>query len=157
MGIVRTTALFWGRLLEASRQWNGVEAAGLTSFLPLTGTDSQTSYRAEGEAMPVRQSDRKWVDIFTVSAGYFTAMEFRSDRAETSKQPTMARIREWRSWTNRSCGSNGRSRNPVGKRIEVSGKLWTIVGVAGHVKPYGLDTGEHARFTCHIVRRRIRT
>ena len=139
------TALFWGRLLEASRQWNGVEAAGLTSFLPLTGTDSQTSYRAEGEAMPVRQSDRKWVDIFTVSAGYFTAMGIPLEQGrnfeatDDGSHPRVAIVDESlvrKQWPDR---------NPVGKRIEVSGKLWTIVGVAGHVKPYGLDTGEHAQ------------
>jgi putative ABC transport system permease protein len=140
-----STGRFWDRLLESSRGWNGVAAAGVTSFLPLTDTDSQTSYVPEGEAQPARLADRKWVDIFTVSAGYFTAMSIpvrkgrNFEETDDAAHPRVAIVDD------SLAGKSWPGRNPVGKRIKVSGKLWTIVGVAGHVKPYGLDAGEHAQ------------
>jgi predicted permease len=139
------TARFWDQLLASALQSNGVEAAGLTSFLPLTNTDSQTSYVPEGETRPVLLADRKWVDIFTVSAGYFAGMQIPLRQGRTFeatddvKHPAVVVI------DTSLAQKHWAGRNSVGKRIEVSGKMWTVVGVAGHVKPYGLDASEHVQ------------
>jgi len=137
---------FWDRLLQQSRQWNGVIAAGLTTFLPLTDTDSQTSYRAEGEPLPKRLADRKWVDIAVASPGYFAAMEIPLYQGRTFEETDDATHPPVVIVDESLVRKNWPGQNPIGKRIAVSsGKLRTIVGVAGHVKPYGLDAAEHAQ------------
>jgi putative ABC transport system permease protein len=140
------TVRFWDRLLDSAQQWNGTRAAGLTSFLPLTDTDSQTGYIPEGEAPPARLADKKWVDIATVSPGYFAAMGIPLQQGRTFEATDDATHPAVVIVDDSLARKHWPGQNPAGKRIHVSaGKLRTIVGVAGHVKPYGLDAGEHAQ------------
>ncbi|HXS96951.1 MAG TPA: ABC transporter permease [Candidatus Limnocylindrales bacterium] len=117
----------------------GVQAVGMVSSLPLTGSVGWGGIKVEGYQPPPGQELQ--VDIRTASDDYFRAMEIPivdgrafSDR-DTLDGPQVAIIDAKfarRFWPQES---------PVGKHVWFDPKKpMTIVGVAGVVKQYGLET-----------------
>ncbi len=117
----------------------GVKAEGVVSVLPLTGSVGWGGINVEGYTPPPGQELQ--VDLRTASTDYFRAMEiplrrgrFFSER-DTADKPQVVIIEEKfaeRFWPHE---------DPIGKHLWFDPKKpFTIVGVVGVVKQYGLDT-----------------
>ena len=136
-------ANFYKEILQRIRALPGVQSAGATSILPLSGNNSSGSFQIEGRIMPQGQSSPHG-DRWAATTDYFSTMKipiirgrFFDDRDTMESLPvaiideTMAR----KYWPNE---------DPVGKRITFQGgpnnPIWReIVGIAGHVKHKGLE------------------
>ena len=121
----------------------GVQHAGFTSILPMTGTNSDSSFDIEG-----RHSDDKNPspdeELRQVSPGFFQAMQipllkgrqFReSDSADAPPVVIINAALAQRYWPNE---------DPIGKRISAgrsaSKEKWaTVIGIVGNVRHRGLD------------------
>jgi len=121
----------------------GVEGAGATNFLPLTGFWDIASFRIEGRPAP-RPNEEPSADNRVVTERYFLTMGIRllrgrefDGRDREGAQPvviineTMAR----RYWPNE---------DPIGARINFGqGNSAEIVGVVNDVKSFGLEEQTH--------------
>jgi putative ABC transport system permease protein len=136
---------FYDRLLQRLRASSGVEAAGLTSVLPVSDNFDRRTIEVEGQ--PRAASELSEVDNYAVTPGYLGAMSIPVLRGRAlSEQDTgdvqlvvlisegMAR----KYWPNEEA---------IGKRIRyynsdpAEQRPWrTVVGVVPDVKQYGLDT-----------------
>jgi predicted permease len=128
----------------------GVKTEGLVSALPLTGTVGWGGINVEGYAPPPGQELQ--VDARVASTDYFRAMDIplRKGRVfsehDTSDSPQVVIIDEKfaeRFWPHD---------NPIGKHLwQNPKKPFTIVGVVGVVKQYGLDIdGKIAVYFPHL-------
>ena len=134
--------VFWDRLLTAARAIPGVEAAGLTSNVPLSGNVSSGSYSIVGytpgptEAAPHGRQE-------VVGGDYFRAMRIPilegrvftdSDTAESPRVVVIDQFLANRYFAGRS---------PIGQQIRRGGAEsppFTIVGVVGTIN--SIDLGE---------------
>jgi putative ABC transport system permease protein len=131
---------FWSRVLELVRQVPGVEAAGLTSALPLSGNNASGSFGIEGQPPGPAGYGPGSAGYRMVSEGYFTTMGIP--------------LLQGRDFDQRDIGGGGpviiinralaeqyfRGVDPVGRRIRLQsgmdnqGDGWlTIIGVVGDV------------------------
>ncbi len=134
---------FFNKITERLEALPGVEAAGVTSVLPLSESFDGRGLIIEDHPKP--QGEELSVDLYTVTPGYLRAMQIQllngrlllAEDTENSQQvalinETMARAL----WENE---------NPIGKRIKMAGSPdpnapWrTIVGVVRDVTQYGID------------------
>ena len=128
---------FYDQLLEKASAIPGVEAAALSSVLPLSG-DSDTSFFLEGHPVPRAQSDTPTTWYRLVSAGYFDAMgiALRRGRVFASREaaPSVV-VNETFARTYFPGG------DPIGRRLRFSrdgdDPWFTIVGVVADVKTRG--------------------
>ncbi len=136
-------ANFYQQALQQIRALPGVQSAGATSILPMSGNNSSGSFRIEGRDVPQGQS-LPHGDRWAATTDYFSTMKinlvrgrFFDDRDTMTSQPvaiideTMAK----KYWPNE---------DPMGKRISYQGSqqnpIWReIVGIVGHVKHRGLE------------------
>ncbi|HJU74620.1 MAG TPA: ABC transporter permease [Gemmatimonadaceae bacterium] len=130
---------FYERAVERLRNVPGVTSAAVARLTPLTGGNSQTVYRREGDTRPADapMSDEQFVYINDVGPGYFATMqiplvsgrEFAStDRSGAPDVVVISAAMAARVWPNESA---------LGKRISVNGPdgPWReVVGVARDVK-----------------------
>jgi len=146
-------ALFYKQLLERAQGLAGVQAAGLSSFLPLGGRDLSTNFQIEG-APAVASADQPRAKFRAASAGYFAALGIpllqgrlfnRFDSERTPKVVIINQAAARLYWPNE---------NPIGKRV-LSGldeSAWsTIIGVVGNVKHAGLDTESSPEMYYHYL------
>ncbi len=129
----------------------GVKSQGLISALPLTGSVGWGEINVEGYAPPPGQELQ--VDMRVASTGYFSAMEIPLlkgrffNEHDTKDSQQMAIIDEkfaQRFWPRD---------NPIGKHLwfDHPDKPFTITGVVGVVKQYGLDSdGKIAVYFPHL-------
>jgi putative ABC transport system permease protein len=149
--------VFHDQVLERLAAVPGVEAAGLISSLPLSGTNADTTVFIEGQPVP-EPSDRPRTHPRTISPDYFRAMGVRmvEGRAFTehdhARAPRVAIINETmarRFWP---------ASPAIGKRIaldyeamkffrdrppelDLAAGMREIVGIVRDVKHEGLETG----------------
>jgi putative ABC transport system permease protein len=131
---------FFDSALERISRLPGVEAAGLTSQLPIAGGDTNGGIDIEGRPFPPGQ--RPIAQKRIVSPAYFAAMGIpvKSGRAFTAADNTRAPAVMVVSETFARQQFPGQ--DPLGKRVAF---LWdiegfqTVVGVVGDVKHNGLD------------------
>ena len=117
----------------------GVTAAGVVSALPLTGEVGWGTIKVEGYTPPLGQELQ--VDLRIASANYFTTMEIplikgrfflQTDKADAPRVVIIEQKFADRFWPNGDA---------VGKHLWFDPKKsYTIVGVVGVVKQYGLDS-----------------
>jgi FtsX-like permease family/MacB-like periplasmic core domain len=116
----------------------GIHSAGLTSFLPLAGPGGSGSFKIEGRP-PFEPGKEPSAQNNLISHDYFRTMgiEMRAGRAFTSQDgadaPSVAIINETMA---RRFFPN---ENPIGHRFVGSPTPWTIVGVVGDTRHFGLD------------------
>ena len=127
--------------MERVRALPGVQAAGVVSDLPLTGSGDNWPIAIEGR--PAKSlADQPEVEADVISAGYLSALRVRLiagrnvTEADTADSPRAAVISEAMArhfWPNE---------NPIGRRLTTGPfpeKPWEIVGVVRNVKHGGLD------------------
>jgi predicted permease len=130
---------FYREIEERISHLPGVRSEGVVSALPLTGTVGWGGIKVEGYTPPPGRELQ--VDLRTASTDYFRTMgiplikgRFFSEY-DTAEMPPVVIIDEkfaQRFWPND---------NPIGKHLWFNPKkTFTIVGVVGVVKQYGLET-----------------
>jgi putative ABC transport system permease protein len=140
----RPVADFYTELIRRVRAIPGVETVGLTSILPLSGTNSDSSFAIEGRD-PFQSSAYPDEEIRAISPDYFKALKvpllrgrFFDDRDNAdAPQTTIVNEAFARKWFP--------NEDAVGKRITFSDprkpdiKWVTIVGTVGDMRHRGLD------------------
>ena len=145
---------FWNRLTEKVRALPGVEAAGLTSNIPLSGDTNDSVILAEGYVMAKGES---LISPFnaSVSPGFFEAMSIPLKRgrfftaSDDQHAPKVVIVDE------RLARRFWKDQDPVGRRMwkpesaeELSGgpgpksHFYTVTGVVGNVRMTGLTEKE---------------
>jgi predicted permease len=145
---------FWNRLTERVRALPGVQAAGITSNIPLSGDTNDSVILAEGYVMAKGES---LISPFnsTVSPGYFEAMGIPIRRgryftdSDTDRAPAVVIVDE------RLAKRFWKDQDPIGRRMwkpdspqELSGgpgsktAFYTVVGVVGNTRVTGLTEKE---------------
>ena len=113
-----------------------VQAASWTSVLPLSGAQEEESIEIEGQPTP--RGPRPVVDVAAVGSGYFRALgisvlagrEFEAtDRLGSAGVAVVNRAMASRFWPGMS---------PLGRRFDVVGQKWTVVGVVADAKSASL-------------------
>jgi predicted permease len=136
---VQHISAFQSELLERVRNMPGIQSAGLTAYLPLSGADNAWSFFIEGRP-PLPIGVDNMVKYRPISPGYleaigipliqgrrFTATDSRSAPLVVIVNESMARTY----WEKDS---------PVGQHLHFGGPAWrTIVGVVGDVRHESLD------------------
>jgi putative ABC transport system permease protein len=131
---------FANRVLEQVQSIPGVLHAGFITPLPLGGSDWETGVNPEGRQMRFK-NDYLVTDIARVSPDYFAAMgvQIKKGRAfnafDKADSPRVAIVDE------RFVQQNFPNQDPIGKKILLaeSDQWCTVVGMAAHVKTYGID------------------
>lgn len=145
---------FWNRLTERVRALPGVEAAGITSTIPLSGDASDSVILAEGYVMARGES---LISPFqaTVSPGYFEAMSIPLKRgryfsaSDDERAPRVVIIDE------RLANRFWKGQDPIGRRMwkpespqdltagpGQKTRFYTVVGVVGNIRLTGLTESE---------------
>jgi putative ABC transport system permease protein len=132
---------FFDQVLQRIRAVPGVDAAGLTSQLPLGGNVDGYGVHPEGKLSPNPENDPS-ADRYSVSSDYLRTMRIplirgrafsETDRADTLPVVLVNQTLAQRTWP---------GEDPIGKRVKVGGMdgPWrTVVGVVGDVLHAGLD------------------
>lgn len=145
---------FWNRLMDNVRVLPGVQAAGLTSNIPLSGDTNDSVILAEGYVMAKGES---LISPFnaTVSPGFFEAMSIPVKRgrffapSDDERAPRVVIVDE------RLAKRFWKDQDPVGRRMwkpdstdELNAgpgprsRFYTVVGVVGSVRMTGLTESE---------------
>jgi len=112
----------------------GVDAAGATTRLPLTGTYHGWAYRVRSEVHPGQDEVWNLANVRVVSGDFFQALEIplvrgrwlsRSDTADVPPVVLISRDLAERHFADRDA---------VGEQIRCSGMWWTVVGVVDNVR-----------------------
>jgi putative ABC transport system permease protein len=136
---------FYERMLQRVKTLPGVEAAGLSSVLPVSDNFDRRTVEIEGQ--PRHPSELSEVDNYIVTPDYLQAMSIQLVRGrvltahDTSDAPFAVLVSESMArkfWP---------GENAIGKRVRfynsepVEQRPWqTVVGIVPDVKQYGLDT-----------------
>ncbi|HEX8489715.1 MAG TPA: ABC transporter permease, partial [Chthoniobacterales bacterium] len=136
---------FLNRMLERIETLPGVEAAGVTSVLPVSTNFDRRTIEVEGQ--PKGPGEHPDIDNYMVSPGYLRAMSIPllQGRALTAQDNENAPLVVLVSETMARKFWPGD--DPIGKRVRfhnsdpLEQRPWrTVVGVVRDVKQYGLDT-----------------
>jgi putative ABC transport system permease protein len=121
------------------RERPGIQSAGFTTYLPLSGSDNGWSFFIEGRP-PLPVGVYNMAKYRPVSPGYFETMGIPLIKgrwftpADTAETPWVMVINA--SMAHQYWGTE----NPVGRRLHFAGPTWrTVVGVVGDVLHEGLD------------------
>jgi hypothetical protein len=136
---------FYERMLQRLEALPGVEAAGLTSVLPVSASFDKRTIEVEGQQRP--PSELSEFDNYFVTPGYLRAMSIpvlrgrpltEQDTGETPPAVLISEALARKYWPDEDA---------IGKRIRyydfnpAEQRPWrTIVGIVPNVKQYGLDT-----------------
>ncbi|MCM3871733.1 MAG: ABC transporter permease [Pyrinomonadaceae bacterium] len=133
---------FFQQLIERVGALPGVEAAGASCVVPMTGDDFVLAFEIDGQP-PLQPGATQSTNYYSVSSDYFKAMGIPLSRGrvfnerDTKQSPRVAVINETMA-TKMFPGED-----PIGKRItfdrEDKNAWYEIVGIVGDVKQYGLD------------------
>jgi predicted permease len=145
---------FWNQLMDRVRALPGVQAAGITSSIPLGGNYSDSVILAEGYAMAPGES---LISPFaaSVSPGYFEAMAIPLKRGRLFTASDDERAAKVLVIDERLAQRFWKGADPVGRRMwkpEDPGELskgpgpkshfFTVVGVVGNIRTTGLTEKE---------------
>jgi putative ABC transport system permease protein len=124
----------------------GVESAGLTNYLPLSGWWGTRNFRVEGKPVPPPDATPEG-DFRVATPGYFSTMGIRVLRgrgftdADSATSPSVVIINETLA---RQYWPGG---DPVGQRMLVDvdngTRAWEIIGVVADVKSFGVQEDTH--------------
>jgi putative ABC transport system permease protein len=130
---------FFLALIERLATLPGVEAAGLTSGVPLSGSENLLPVTAEGQPPP--EAGHEIIsDYRVITAGYFEALGIPVVEGDSVHPSADARV-----WINQTMARAGwGDRSPVGRRLKLTNydreaPWYTVAGVVGDTRYTGLD------------------
>jgi putative ABC transport system permease protein len=139
----QAVAAFYQGALERIRALPGVEAAGASTILPLSGSNSDQSFVIEGR-IPRSIEDVADVEYRVVTPGYFRALEIHILSGRSFQQSDNDKVDGVTIVNQALARSYFPGEDPVGKRVTTDdprepNAVWlTIVGVSGDVRHRGL-------------------
>jgi putative ABC transport system permease protein len=137
---------FWRRFLESASRKTALAHVGVVSFLPMSDNDTENSYRLEGQPEPESASKMPFADHFVIGGDYLASMGIdilkgRGFRAtDDEKASDVVVIDE------DFARKNFPHSDPLRGRIIYRKKPWQIVGIARHVKDFGLNGASREQF-----------
>jgi putative ABC transport system permease protein len=133
---------FFQQLIERVGALPGVQAAGASCVVPMTGNDIVLGFEIDGRP-PLPPGSSQSTNFYSVSSDYFKAMDIPLRRGrvftaqDTKDSPRVAVINET------MAKKIFPDEDPIGKRIRFGDSdknpEFEIVGIVGDVKQYGLD------------------
>jgi putative ABC transport system permease protein len=135
----RRIAAFERELLETLMRKPGVQSAGLTTYLPLSGLDNGWSFVIEGRP-PLPVGMHNMAKYRPASTGYFETIGIPLLRGRSFAPADTADL-PWVTVINESMAREyWRGQDPIGKRLQFGAETWrTVIGVVGDVLHEGLD------------------
>jgi len=132
----------WLQIHDSLAALPGVEAASLTAASVPMGTDSSLPFWLEGQPKPPTTDEMKMTQLYLVQSDYLKVMRTPLERGrfltpqDSEHSPPVIVIDD------RFARLYFGDRDPIGKRVnfDILNVTAEIVGVAGHVKQWGLDT-----------------
>jgi len=138
----------------------GVKGAGVSALIPLSGNDNEMPFYVKGRPRPTSQGDMLWALLYVTSPGYLKAMEIPLLRGRYFGKQDMHRGSHVIVIDDVMARTVFPNEDPLGKSIvvaDLSGDLgpelsvpMEIVGIAGHVSHWGLDSDSTARVRSEI-------
>ena len=133
---------FTDRVVERVRGLPGVEAAAATGQIPMGGSYDQRGFYIQGR-VPANASDSPYVERYSVTADYFTALRIPlirgrlltdNDRADSMPVMVLSESTARQLWP---------GEDPIGHRVSIgdpkTGPWRTVVGIVGDVRHFSLD------------------
>ncbi len=136
--------LAYRQLLDRVRNIPGVQSAGLTTLVPLSGSDSELGFVVGAQAHPDFRH-APWAMFYAVSPGYLRAMGIPLLRGRKINEQDREHSPHVILVDDVLAKKVFPGQNPVGKQItlELLGLgPFQIVGVVGHVKHWGLASDD---------------
>jgi putative ABC transport system permease protein len=124
---------FWDRLRAALAAEPRVEAAELTSILPMSWNDSRMRLHPEGEA-PARPEDAPSVGFRRVSAGYLGALGVPMQRGRAFAETDRAEAPLVVVLSDTAARRLLPGRDAIGRRLVIRNRIVEVVGVARDVR-----------------------
>ncbi|MGA9769129.1 MAG: ABC transporter permease [Blastocatellia bacterium] len=129
---------FYNQITERLEQMPGVESAGAISHLPMGGSNSTAGFDIEGKPAP-SPADQPEAAHRAISTEYFRVLnipiiqgrQFTAEDNETAPGVVIVSASLARRYFP--------GEDPVGKRIKLEDKGFSVVGIVGDVKHGGLD------------------
>ena len=147
---------FYQGVLERLASAPAIGAAAIVSVLPLSGSDTDTSFSIDGRPLPARRADEPVAWFRIVSHDYFKTMGIRldegrgfiaSDRGDSPCVVTINRALMTRYW------SGG---GALGARLFVMGRSCEVVGLVADVHHRGPATPPEAEMYLSMQQRALR-
>ena len=141
----RQLQIFFSQALDKTKHLPGVKSAALVSTLPISGDFDQFNICVEGK-MQCTSSDLPVADRYIVSPGYLDVMRIPLIQGRTFTDQDVAGV------TNVAMVGQTFARqllsgsDAIGHRIQAGGTWFTVVGVVGDVRQYGLDAAPTPEF-----------
>jgi putative ABC transport system permease protein len=133
----------------------GVKSAAVSSLIPLGGSDDEIPFYVNGRPRPTSQGDMSWALMYTTGPGYLKAMDIPLLRGRYIEPQDMHRCSHIVVIDEVMARTFFPHEDPLSKSIviaDLSGELgpeasvpMEIVGIAGHVNHWGLDSDATAR------------
>jgi putative ABC transport system permease protein len=146
---------FFESLLNRLSALPGVEAAGITSELPLSGRETLLPVTAEGRPRP-DPGQTIFADYRTVTPGYFQVLGIPLLEGDAPGPPS--RIDDApRVWVNETMARTGwPDQRALGRRLKLTGfdqaaPWYTIAGVVGDTRLTGLETSLRPQVYLHYL------
>lgn len=143
---------FFLSLIDRVSALPGVEAAGLTSGVPLSGSENLLPVTPEGQPRP--QPGQELIsDYRVITAGYFEALGIPLLEGESIQPSSLDAPRVWINQTMARSGWPGTT--AVGHRIKLTnydrqGPWYTVAGVVGDTRYTGLDRALRPQVYVHF-------
>jgi putative ABC transport system permease protein len=142
-------AVFNDELLNKMRQVPGVQAAGLTTALPMRSVQV-SSYELEGRAK-AKGGDLLVANQARVSDGYFEAMHSRLIKGRTFQRSEVVARQPVAVVSEAFARTNWPGQNPIGKVLICNGEdgkeaHYSVIGIVGDESQMGPDAGSHAEY-----------
>lgn len=139
--------LFVDKAIESLQALPGVQAAGATNFLPLSGFRALQGFYVDGKPSP--QPNRKpSADYHLATPDYFRSMQIPLLRGRVFSDADQANSEQVAIVNATLVQRYLRGEDPLGRRLNVASpdrpEWWTVVGVVGDVKAFGPDQAAHA-------------
>jgi len=148
---VRASAFFLS-LVDRLSALPGVEAAGLTSGVPLSGSENLLPVTIEGQPPP--QPGQEIIsDYRVITAGYFETLAIPLLEGDPIQPPPQDSLRVWINQTMARSGWPGQS--AIGRRMKLTnyerdGRWYTVAGIVGDTRYTGLDRALRPQVYVHF-------
>ena len=132
--------------LRRMKEISGVQSAGATNFLPLSGFWGTTTFVVEGQAWP-EPGQEPTADSRVATPDYFQSMGIRVVRGQAFDEEDREGGRQVAIINETLARQHLADRDPIGARLNLGDQThpdyWEVVGVVSDVKSFGLEKETH--------------